>query len=147
MRKYPRMPTIPARLVYACTYVSVVKNKNERNIHTIVNLIDFYEHNPFFPISEMEHMVILDTSLVIHDVKMSIIHSMVSDFFFPNMGGVETHLYCLSQCLIARGHKVPDPPNPLSILSSFDASVSILGNNYYPCVWQSNWYPISAERA
>lgn len=31
---------------------------------------------------------------------------MVSDFFYPNMGGVETHLYCLSQCLLARGHRV-----------------------------------------
>lgn len=33
--------------------------------------------------------------------------SMISDFFFPNMGGVENHIYQLSQCLIARGHKVP----------------------------------------
>ena len=32
--------------------------------------------------------------------------SMVSDFFYPNMGGVENHIYQLSQCLIARGHKV-----------------------------------------
>ncbi|XP_020610939.1 N-acetylglucosaminyl-phosphatidylinositol biosynthetic protein-like [Orbicella faveolata] len=31
---------------------------------------------------------------------------MVSDFFFPNMGGVESHIYQLSQCLIERGHKV-----------------------------------------
>jgi phosphatidylinositol glycan class A protein len=31
---------------------------------------------------------------------------MVSDFFYPNMGGVENHLFCLSQCLMARGHKV-----------------------------------------
>lgn len=31
---------------------------------------------------------------------------MVSDFFFPNMGGVETHIYCLSQCLLSLGHKV-----------------------------------------
>jgi phosphatidylinositol glycan class A protein len=31
---------------------------------------------------------------------------MVSDFFYPNMGGVETHIWCLSQCLIQRGHKV-----------------------------------------
>lgn len=31
---------------------------------------------------------------------------MVSDFFYPNMGGVEGHLYCLSQQLIELGHKV-----------------------------------------
>ncbi|CAH1159146.1 unnamed protein product [Phyllotreta striolata] len=31
---------------------------------------------------------------------------MVSDFFFPNMGGVEEHIYNLSQCLLLRGHKV-----------------------------------------
>lgn len=32
--------------------------------------------------------------------------AMVSDFFYPNMGGVEMHLYQLSQCLIKRGNKV-----------------------------------------
>nr|CAD7256042.1 unnamed protein product [Timema shepardi] len=32
--------------------------------------------------------------------------NMVSDFFFPNMGGVEEHIFNLSQCLISRGHKV-----------------------------------------
>jgi phosphatidylinositol glycan class A protein len=31
---------------------------------------------------------------------------MVGDFFFPNTGGVENHMYQLSQCLMARGHKV-----------------------------------------
>lgn len=31
---------------------------------------------------------------------------MVSDFFYPNMGGVEEHIFNLSQCLLARGHKV-----------------------------------------
>lgn len=31
---------------------------------------------------------------------------MVSDFFYPNMGGVESHIYQLSQCLIETGHKV-----------------------------------------
>ncbi|XP_060228853.1 phosphatidylinositol N-acetylglucosaminyltransferase subunit A-like [Meriones unguiculatus] len=30
----------------------------------------------------------------------------VSDFFYPNVGGVESHIYQLSQCLIERGHKV-----------------------------------------
>ncbi|KAL3530537.1 hypothetical protein ACH5RR_009859 [Cinchona calisaya] len=31
---------------------------------------------------------------------------MVSDFFYPNFGGVENHIYYLSQCLIGLGHKV-----------------------------------------
>eukprot|EP00884_Botryococcus_braunii_P003126 jgi/Botrbrau1/12814/Bobra.20_1s0005.1 len=35
---------------------------------------------------------------------MHILH--VSDFFFPNVGGVETHIYLLCQCLLQRGHKV-----------------------------------------
>lgn len=37
-------------------------------------------------------------------VKHSI--CMVSDFFYPNMGGVESHIYQLSQCLLEKGHKV-----------------------------------------
>ncbi|KAF2904665.1 hypothetical protein ILUMI_01507 [Ignelater luminosus] len=31
---------------------------------------------------------------------------MMSDFFYPNMGGVEEHIFNLSQCLISNGHKV-----------------------------------------
>ncbi|KAL0884251.1 hypothetical protein ABMA27_016241 [Loxostege sticticalis] len=31
---------------------------------------------------------------------------MTSDFFYPNTGGVEEHIFNLSQCLIKRGHKV-----------------------------------------
>lgn len=31
---------------------------------------------------------------------------LVSDFFLPNAGGVEVHIYALAQCLIARGHAV-----------------------------------------
>ena len=33
-------------------------------------------------------------------------YSMMSDFFYPNMGGVENHIYQLSQHLLTRGHKV-----------------------------------------
>lgn len=31
---------------------------------------------------------------------------MISDFFYPNSGGVESHIFQLSQCLIRNGHKV-----------------------------------------
>lgn len=31
---------------------------------------------------------------------------MVSDFFYPDAGGVENHQYMLSQCLLEQGHKV-----------------------------------------
>ncbi|XP_034945541.1 N-acetylglucosaminyl-phosphatidylinositol biosynthetic protein [Chelonus insularis] len=39
-----------------------------------------------------------------HQVKHKI--CMVSDFFYPNMGGVEEHIFNLSQCLLGRGHKI-----------------------------------------
>lgn len=31
---------------------------------------------------------------------------IVSDFFYPRLGGVELHQYSLAQALLARGHKV-----------------------------------------
>lgn len=31
---------------------------------------------------------------------------MVCDFYYPSMGGVETHIWSLSQCLIKKGYKV-----------------------------------------
>ena len=32
--------------------------------------------------------------------------AMVSDFFYPNSGGVESHIYQLAQCLLERGLRV-----------------------------------------
>ncbi|VDP54082.1 unnamed protein product [Soboliphyme baturini] len=32
--------------------------------------------------------------------------SLVSDFFYPNTGGVENHIYNLGECLMKRGHRV-----------------------------------------
>ncbi|KNC45932.1 GlcNAc transferase [Thecamonas trahens ATCC 50062] len=40
------------------------------------------------------------------DVRETYSIAMVCDFFYPRFGGVESHLYQLSQCLLARGHKV-----------------------------------------
>ena len=45
-------------------------------------------------------------SIFVHIQYFLSIFSMVSDFFFPNQGGVENHIYHLSQCLLQRGHKV-----------------------------------------
>lgn len=45
--------------------------------------------------------------------------AMCCDFFFPRLGGVEMHMWSLSQCLLRRGHKVivlthavPGPKDP-----------------------------------
>jgi PIGA (GPI anchor biosynthesis) len=44
--------------------------------------------------------------LVSLPIKMPYSIAMVSDFFFPQPGGVESHIYQLSTKLIDRGHKV-----------------------------------------
>jgi len=48
----------------------------------------------------------LDTHSSDHEPGVKHRICMVSDFFYPNMGGVESHIYQLSQCLIEKGHKV-----------------------------------------
>jgi phosphatidylinositol glycan class A protein len=41
-----------------------------------------------------------------HRIGKRLSIALVSDFFFPNIGGVEGHIYMLGQRLIERGHKV-----------------------------------------
>ena len=41
---------------------------------------------------------------------------MVSDFFYPNMGGIELHIYNMANELMKRGNKVPSPPATLLIV-------------------------------
>ncbi|KAK3862556.1 hypothetical protein Pcinc_031592 [Petrolisthes cinctipes] len=41
-----------------------------------------------------------------YEEKIRHVICMVSDFFYPNVGGVEEHIFQLSQCLLHRGHKV-----------------------------------------
>ncbi|XP_073211612.1 phosphatidylinositol N-acetylglucosaminyltransferase subunit A isoform X3 [Lepidochelys kempii] len=52
------------------------------------------------PASSINCVKALATGIRTHSI------CMVSDFFYPNMGGVESHIYQLSHCLIERGHKV-----------------------------------------
>lgn len=43
---------------------------------------------------------------------------MVCDFFYPRLGGVEMHIWSLSQCLLKLGHKVILPSQFLHYISS-----------------------------
>eukprot|EP00761_Pharyngomonas_kirbyi_P009792 gb/GECH01009810.1/.p1 GENE.gb/GECH01009810.1/~~gb/GECH01009810.1/.p1 ORF type:complete len:510 (+),score=78.89 gb/GECH01009810.1/:1-1530(+) len=42
----------------------------------------------------------------VSNMKRHLCICLVSDFFYPGFGGVETHMYSLAQCLIRRGHRV-----------------------------------------
>ena len=50
-------------------------------------------------------MVIVSLMIIFFKIDL-IFLSMVSDFFYPLIGGVETHIYQLSQCLIQHNHQV-----------------------------------------
>ena len=58
---------------------------------------------------------------------------MACDFFYPNVGGIENHIYQLSQCLLARGHKVRcaagAPPPPPQVGDAF--VLNCLGDGEY----------------
>ncbi|KAL7072775.1 hypothetical protein ACQ4LE_007975 [Meloidogyne hapla] len=71
--------------------------------------------------------------------------AMVSDFFCPNTGGVETHIYQLAKCLLNNGHKVIvlthayGNRNGIRYLFSGKLKVYylpclVIGNNYLPSV-------------
>ena len=44
---------------------------------------------------------------------------ILSDFFYPKKGGVETHMYNLAECLQLNGHKV------IVVTSAFDERIGI----------------------
>ncbi|EFC49860.1 N-acetylglucosaminyl-phosphatidylinositol biosynthetic protein [Naegleria gruberi] len=50
------------------------------------------------------HLVTTTTDGSGNEQKLRI--CMISDFFYPGFGGVESHIYCISTGLIKRGHKV-----------------------------------------
>lgn len=39
-------------------------------------------------------------------MRFFVLSPQVSDFFYPQVGGVETHMFCLAQSLLQRGHRV-----------------------------------------
>jgi len=51
------------------------------------------------------------------------ISSMISDFFHPDVGGVENHIYMLGASLIRRGHKVVKPYYHFVALPAFPAEI------------------------
>lgn len=52
---------------------------------------------------------------------------MISDFFHPVVGGVESHLFSLGAELIHRGHRVRELPN-----TTYHTNRLPLGNRYNP---------------
>lgn len=69
---------------------------------------------------------------------------MVSDFLYPNAGGVENHIYQLSQCLISRGHKVAvtlfadtSTSHVASISEVFTSTY--VGGHTDTQLWQQEW--------
>ena len=49
---------------------------------------------------------IFPTEVEVAAGSMKPVVAMVSDFFYPGLGGVEMHIYQLSQCLTNLGYKV-----------------------------------------
>ena len=68
---------------------------------------------------------------------------MIADFFFPNMGGVENHIYQLSQHLLARGHKVHVAPFLPSRLHAYDPPELLLGGSRDSFLWRPSGRSIS----
>ncbi|CEQ39130.1 SPOSA6832_00631, partial [Sporobolomyces salmonicolor] len=40
------------------------------------------------------------------DASQTVLHSLISDYFYPKVGGVESHIYSLAQSLAKRNHRV-----------------------------------------
>ncbi|KAG9218025.1 hypothetical protein CCMSSC00406_0008802 [Pleurotus cornucopiae] len=58
--------------------------------------------------------------------------AMISDFFYPVVGGVENHIYMLSANLIQRGHKVPYIFEIQAILTLTRAQVIVITHSHPP---------------
>lgn len=63
---------------------------------------------------------------------------MVCDFFHPNVGGVENHIFMLSLNLLQRGHKVRELPASVLVYTD-DFQVIIITHSYPPCRVGIRW--------
>mmetsp|Transcript_26994 Transcript_26994/g.38701 ORF Transcript_26994/g.38701 Transcript_26994/m.38701 type:complete len:469 (+) Transcript_26994:51-1457(+) len=57
--------------------------------------------------------------------------AIVCDFFYPRLGGVESHIFCLAQCLVRLGHKVVIVTHAVSASdygSSSSSSAGVIGS-------------------
>ena len=66
----------------------------------------YFNANSFTSATILEICLITKTLKMTKFLKKSFRICLVSDFFYPNMGGVESHLYQVAQCLLERGHTV-----------------------------------------
>lgn len=79
----------------------IQKNEDEKNKQNIKENTD--ENNT---INYINYEKIYDETKHVYKKKRKCCICMVSDFFYPNMGGIEMHIFELSQQLIKRGFKV-----------------------------------------
>jgi len=74
------------------------------------------------------------------DGKKSYNIAMLSDFFHPNVGGAENHIYQVASCLVQRGHKVSSP-SPLVHSQRMYA-----GDSYHSCLRKQEGCKIPHKR-
>ncbi|KAG2387308.1 hypothetical protein C9374_001640 [Naegleria lovaniensis] len=71
---------------------------SESSIHQVINHNSFHEN-----FKDNDHHELSQSN---NNKKQKLRICMVSDFFYPGFGGVESHIYCIGTGLIKRGHKV-----------------------------------------
>ena len=96
-----------------CTNLPYVRHRQyithpHRATHDHCNVLSFWQQ----PSPWAAHLAILAVGFVVAEVqslasKMTEFRiAMVCDFFYPNGGGVENHVYAVASCLARRGHRV-----------------------------------------
>ncbi|KAL5193719.1 Phosphatidylinositol N-acetylglucosaminyltransferase subunit A [Glycine soja] len=96
--------TEPSRLYKKKKYCTLLRAPGISNSRPLSNLQSSYCGSSIFQLKLAEQPSVCEGDMMDDSQKHRIL--MVSDFFYPNFGGVENHIYYLSQCLLKLGHKV-----------------------------------------